>query len=79
MRVPEVLMTGDHRRIAEWKRQEAERLTRERRPDLWRRLRESETDGRVGDEAAGEEAGAPHNQEQRGGREQEQADRRLDL
>jgi tRNA (guanine37-N1)-methyltransferase len=35
--VPEVLVSGDHRRIAEWRRSEAERLTRERRPDLWRR------------------------------------------
>jgi tRNA (guanine37-N1)-methyltransferase len=34
--VPEVLVSGDHRRIAEWRREEAERLTRERRPDLWR-------------------------------------------
>src|SRR4051812_10500604 len=35
--VPEVLVSGDHRRIDEWRRAEAERLTRERRPDLWRR------------------------------------------
>ncbi|HEX6442066.1 MAG TPA: tRNA (guanosine(37)-N1)-methyltransferase TrmD [Stellaceae bacterium] len=35
--VPETLVSGDHRRIAEWRRAEAERLTRERRPDLWRR------------------------------------------
>jgi len=35
--VPEVLVSGDHRRIGEWRRAEAERLTRERRPDLWRR------------------------------------------
>jgi tRNA (guanine37-N1)-methyltransferase len=35
--VPEVLVSGDHRRIAAWRRAEAERLTRERRPDLWRR------------------------------------------
>jgi tRNA (guanine37-N1)-methyltransferase len=35
--VPEVLVSGDHRRVAEWRRAEAERLTRERRPDLWRR------------------------------------------
>jgi tRNA (guanine37-N1)-methyltransferase len=35
--VPEVLVSGDHRRIREWRRAEAERLTRERRPDLWRR------------------------------------------
>jgi tRNA (guanine37-N1)-methyltransferase len=35
--VPEVLVSGDHRRVAEWRRAESERLTRERRPDLWRR------------------------------------------
>ena len=35
--VPEVLVSGDHRRIREWRRAAAERLTRERRPDLWRR------------------------------------------
>jgi tRNA (guanine37-N1)-methyltransferase len=32
--IPEVLTSGDHRRIAEWRRAEAERITRERRPDL---------------------------------------------
>jgi len=35
--VPEVLVSGDHGRIRAWRRQEAERLTRERRPDLWKR------------------------------------------
>jgi len=35
--IPEVLLSGDHKRIAEWRRAEAERLTRERRPDLWAR------------------------------------------
>jgi tRNA (guanine37-N1)-methyltransferase len=30
-------LSGDHRRIAEWRATEAERLTRERRPDLWGR------------------------------------------
>jgi tRNA (guanine37-N1)-methyltransferase len=35
--VPEALVSGDHRRIREWRRAEAERLTRERRPDLWER------------------------------------------
>jgi len=35
--VPEVLVSGDHGRIRAWRRAEAERLTRERRPDLWRR------------------------------------------
>jgi tRNA (guanine37-N1)-methyltransferase len=37
--VPEVLVSGDHRRIGDWRRAEAERLTRERRPDLWTRYR----------------------------------------
>jgi tRNA (guanine37-N1)-methyltransferase len=32
--IPDVLLSGDHGRIAEWRRGEAERLTRERRPDL---------------------------------------------
>jgi tRNA (guanine37-N1)-methyltransferase len=35
--VPPVLLSGDHARIRSWRRQAAERLTRERRPDLWRR------------------------------------------
>src|ERR1700686_2499059 len=34
---PEVLVSGDHGRIRAWRRAEAERLTRERRPDLWQR------------------------------------------
>lgn len=36
--VPEVLLTGDHAKIAEWRRAMSERLTRERRPDLWQKL-----------------------------------------
>lgn len=32
--IPEVLLSGDHARIARWRREEALRLTRERRPDL---------------------------------------------
>ena len=31
--VPEVLLSGDHKRIADWRRQEGERLTRERPPE----------------------------------------------
>jgi tRNA (guanine37-N1)-methyltransferase len=30
-----VLTSGDHAKVAAWRRAEAERLTRERRPDLW--------------------------------------------
>jgi tRNA (guanine37-N1)-methyltransferase len=33
--IPDVLLSGDHGKIAAWRRAEAERLTRERRPDLW--------------------------------------------
>lgn len=33
--IPAVLVSGDHGRVAAWRRAEAERLTRERRPDLW--------------------------------------------
>jgi len=32
--IPEVLTSGNHAKIDEWRREEAERLTRERRPDL---------------------------------------------
>jgi tRNA (guanine37-N1)-methyltransferase len=35
MPVPDVLLSGDHERIAAWRAAEAERLTRARRPDLW--------------------------------------------
>lgn len=35
--IPEVLTSGDHARIDRWRREQAERLTRERRPDLWQR------------------------------------------
>ena len=37
--IPEVLLSGDHGKVAAWRRAEAERLTRERRPDLWARYR----------------------------------------
>ena len=33
--IPDVLTGGDHSKVAAWRREEAERLTRERRPDLW--------------------------------------------
>ena len=32
--VPEVLISGDHKKIADWRKSEAEKLTAERRPDL---------------------------------------------
>ncbi len=33
--IPEVLTSGDHAKVAAWRRAEAERLTKDRRPDLW--------------------------------------------
>jgi tRNA (guanine37-N1)-methyltransferase len=33
--IPDVLTSGDHAKVAAWRHAEAERLTRERRPDLW--------------------------------------------
>ena len=35
--IPDVLLSGDHKKVADWRREEAERMTRERRPDLWGR------------------------------------------
>jgi tRNA (guanine37-N1)-methyltransferase len=35
--IPEILISGDHARVAAWRRAEAEALTRSRRPDLWAR------------------------------------------
>jgi len=33
--IPDVLLSGDHAKVANWRREEAERLTSERRSDLW--------------------------------------------
>jgi tRNA (guanine37-N1)-methyltransferase len=37
-RVPDVLLSGHHEKISAWRRAEAERITRARRPDLWDRV-----------------------------------------
>ena len=36
MAIPDILTSGNHKKIAEWQREQAEKLTRERRPDLLR-------------------------------------------
>jgi tRNA (guanine37-N1)-methyltransferase len=41
--IPPVLLSGDHGKVARWRRAEAERITRERRPDLLLRPRDSNT------------------------------------
>jgi len=36
--IPEVLVSGDHGRIATWRQEQAEHVTKTRRPDLWGRF-----------------------------------------
>lgn len=36
--IPEVLTSGNHKKIADWRREMSEALTKARRPDLWERL-----------------------------------------
>jgi tRNA (guanine37-N1)-methyltransferase len=38
MRVPEVLLSGHHAEIEQWRRAQARERTRERRPDLWQKM-----------------------------------------
>lgn len=47
MAVPSVLLSGDHKAIARWRRKEAIRRTRQRRPDLLVRAVLSELDGEL--------------------------------
>ena len=35
LEIPEVLLSGDHKKVAEWRQAQREQTTRERRPDLW--------------------------------------------
>jgi tRNA (guanine37-N1)-methyltransferase len=37
--IPDVLLSGDHEKIAKWRREQAESLTKARRPDLYQRHR----------------------------------------
>jgi tRNA (guanine37-N1)-methyltransferase len=37
--IPAVLQSGNHGEIARWRRSQAEAITRERRPDLWEKVR----------------------------------------
>ena len=46
--IPDILLSGDHAKVAAWRRAEAEALTRARRPDLWavgQRAAKTTTDG----------------------------------
>ncbi len=46
--IPDVLASGDHAKIAAWRQAEAERLTRERRPDLFEAYRAGQPASRNG-------------------------------
>ena len=37
-KIPAVLTSGDHGKVAKWRRETSEKITRERRPDLWEKL-----------------------------------------
>ena len=51
MKVPPVLLSGHHAEIEKWRREQAEQLTRQRRPDLWQRYlaRKSSRDSEQGE------------------------------
>ena len=38
--IPDVLLSGNHGRIAQWRQEQAERLTKLRRPDLWAKIQD---------------------------------------
>lgn len=40
MEVPEVLLSGDHARIEAWRKEQSEKRTKSRRPDLWKSIHE---------------------------------------
>lgn len=39
--IPDVLLSGDHGAIEKWRREQAEKATKQRRPDLWEKSRKS--------------------------------------
>jgi tRNA (guanine37-N1)-methyltransferase len=43
-KVPEVLLSGHHQRVKEWRQAAAEELTKQRRPDLWRSYEDETSD-----------------------------------
>ena len=40
-KVPEILLSGNHQKIDEWKLNEAEQITQKRRPDMWKKYKET--------------------------------------
>ncbi|MEM6743929.1 MAG: tRNA (guanosine(37)-N1)-methyltransferase TrmD [Pseudomonadota bacterium] len=59
--IPEVLLSGHHAEIDRWRREQAERLTKDRRPELWRALSDAEgssPEGELERSGGNENAGA---------------------
>ena len=44
MGVPDLLLSGDHKRITEWRLRQAKLRTRQRRPDLWQKYKQTHPD-----------------------------------
>lgn len=40
IKVPEILLSGNHKKIDEWRNSESEKITKDRRPDLWKKYKE---------------------------------------
>jgi len=43
LKIPDVLLSGDHKKIAIWRRYMAEKLTKRLRPDLWKKYKKNKT------------------------------------
>ena len=41
LQVPDVLVSGDHKKIKDWKVKQSESITKQRRPDLWKKYLKS--------------------------------------
>lgn len=48
--IPDILLSGNHAAIAQWRKTQSERLTQERRPDLWRAYAAKAASGRPGED-----------------------------
>ncbi len=62
--VPEVLLSGHHDRIRTWRRQQAERITRQRRPDMWRRYLQATAGASGNEQELGPFAATQHDTDQ---------------
>ena len=40
-KIPEVLMSGNHQEIKQWRKKQSEKITKEKRPDLWQKFKKT--------------------------------------